>query len=139
MELAWQDVTPLCQILGGRWVMSSAVLIVEDERQLAKNIQAYLQRSGFNVRKSENASEGLKEFKRFKPDVVLLDVMLPDLNGLQLLKRMRDLDSHAKVIMMTGAANRRIKPEAIKAGAYEFLTKPLSLKDLRILLEKALT
>lgn len=119
--------------------MSSAVLIVEDERQLAKNIQAYLQRFGFKVRKSENASEGLKEFKQFKPDVVLLDVMLPDLDGLQLLKRMQALDSHAKVIMMTGAANPAIKPEAIKAGAYEFLTKPLSLKDLRELLEKALS
>jgi two-component system response regulator TrcR len=73
--------------------MCPGVLIVEDERQLAKNIANYLQRSGFDVRKSENAAEGMKEFKRFRPDVVLLDVMLPDLDGLQLLQRMREFDA----------------------------------------------
>jgi two-component system response regulator TrcR len=110
--------------------MCPGVLIVEDERQLAKNIASYLQRSGFDVRKSENAAEGMKEFKRFRPDVVLLDVMLPDLDGLQLLQRMREFDATAKVIMMTGAANQSLEP---------ILTKPLSLKGLRECLERALT
>jgi DNA-binding response OmpR family regulator len=119
--------------------MTHAVLVIEDERQLAKNIQTYLKRLGFDVRKSGNAAEGLKEFESFKPDVVLLDVMLPDVDGLQVLKRLRSLDSRAKVIMMTGAANRAIKPEAMKAGAYEFLTKPLSLRALASLLERSLT
>lgn len=119
--------------------MCPTVLIVEDERQLAKNIATYLQHSGFDVRKTESASEGMAEFKRFRPHVVLLDVMLPDLDGLQLLRRMRAFDRNAKVILMTGAANQALKPEAKRAGAYEFLTKPLRLKDLRTLLEATLS
>jgi DNA-binding NtrC family response regulator len=119
--------------------MPAGVLIVEDERQLARNIATYLQRSGFDVHTTENASDGMSEFKRFKPDIVLLDFVLPDLDGLKLLHFMREFDPNAKVILMSGAANQALKPKAKKAGAYEFLTKPLRLKDLRTLLEEALS
>ena len=116
--------------------MMLAILVIDDEVRLAKNIQAYLQHFDFDVRKSENGLQGLEEFERFKPDVVLLDLKLPDINGLEVLKRLRNLDAAAKVIMITGTANGKIKAAAIKAGALEYLTKPLVLKDLKLLIDK---
>ncbi len=116
--------------------MTPAVLVIDDEARLARNVQTYLQRSGFDVHKSENGSQGLEEFERFKPDIVLLDFKLPDLDGLEVLKRLRNLDPGVKVIMMTGAGGIDVAVAAMKAGAYDYLTKPLVLKELKLLLEK---
>ena len=82
--------------------MPSGILIIEDEVRLARNIQAYLERSGFVVRKTENGLDGLDEFRRFAPAVVLLDLGLPDLDGMEVLRRLLRIDSQTKVIVMTG-------------------------------------
>lgn len=117
--------------------MTAGVLIIEDEQRLAKNIETFLKRSDFEVRISANGFDGLSEFDRFKPDIVLLDLNLPDVGGLEVLKRLRSVDAGAKVIMMTGAGSTDAAVSAMKAGAYDWLTKPLSLKELKVTLEKA--
>jgi DNA-binding NtrC family response regulator len=117
--------------------MVSAVLLIEDEPRLAKNIQTYLERFGFDVRKSENALDGLGEFERSRPDIVLLDFRLPDLDGLEVLNRLQDLDAGVKVIMMSGVGNGAVATAAKEKGVYGYLTKPLVLKHLKRLVEKA--
>jgi DNA-binding NtrC family response regulator len=118
--------------------MMPAILVIEDETRLAKNIDTYLSRSGFDVRRSESGSQGLEEFNRFKPDVVLLDFKLPDLDGIEVLRRLRNFDPEVKVVMMTGAGGVEIAVTAMKAGAHDYLAKPLALKELKLLLEKAI-
>jgi DNA-binding NtrC family response regulator len=117
-------------------MMSLAVLIIEDEPRLAKNIETYLNRSGFAAEKAATGSQGLEQAERFKPDIVLLDFRLPDMDGLEIMERLRGLDPRIKVIMMTGEGTVAVAVAAMKAGAYDYLAKPLVLSELKILLEK---
>ena len=117
--------------------MAPGVLIIEDESRLAKNIQTFLNKSGFDAYKAETGFDGLGEFERCKPEVVLLDLNLPDVGGLEVLKRLRGVDPRVKVIMMTGAGSTEAAVAAMKAGAWDWLTKPLALKELKLLLERA--
>ena len=117
----------------------TTVLIIEDQVCLAKNIQTYLKRAGFDVRTSESGLDGLKEFERSKSDFVLLDLDLPDLNGLEVLRRLRSLDAQVRVVVMSATNVSEIETVARMAGAYDYLAKPLALKELRLLLEKAAT
>ena len=117
--------------------MPPAVLIIDDDPQLAKNIQTYLARAGFDVRACTSGEDGIKEFERFRPDVLLLDFRLPDLDGVEVLERLRPLDTRAQVIMMTGEGSVEVAVAAMKAGAHDYLTKPVVLKEIKLLLELA--
>jgi two-component system, NtrC family, response regulator AtoC len=117
--------------------MSGAILIIEDEAVLAKNMHTYLERSGYEVRCAESAEEGLSALEVFRPDVVLLDFNLPGMDGLQALARIRAFDAAVRVIMITGHGSVEIAVEAMKVGALDFLTKPIALAKLRLLIERA--
>ena len=116
--------------------MSCAVLIVEDEPALARNIASFLGGCGFEVRSAASGEDALRELESFKPDVILLDFNLPGMNGLKAFEHMRDIDPRVKVVMMTGHASVELAVEAMKAGAYDFVTKPISLSKLRLILDK---
>ncbi|HNH34843.1 MAG TPA: sigma-54 dependent transcriptional regulator [Rhodocyclaceae bacterium] len=118
--------------------MGRAVLIVEDEATLAKNMCIYLVRTGFDVVTAETAEQGFSELESFKPDIVLLDFRLPGMDGMEALARLRDRAPGVPVIMLTGHGTVELAVEAMKAGAYDFLVKPVSLAKLRLLVERAL-
>ena len=119
--------------------MSCGVLIIEDEQILAKKIAKYLSMKTFDVRVSHNGSDGLEEMRHFFPEAVLLDYNLPGgLNGLQVLEQIIQFDKSIKVIMMTGQGNERLAVDAMKAGAWDYLGKPVVLSELNLLLDKAL-
>lgn len=117
--------------------MAQAVLIVEDEAVLAKNLQRYLQREGCEVRLAGNLRDGLREMEDFHPDVVLLDLALPDGNGMTLLGQIRQRDPQVKVIVMTGHGSIAIAVDAMKAGAWDYIGKPLALAEVKLLIERA--
>ena len=118
--------------------MSHAILIIEDEPTIGKNMATYLTRHGFEVRLAASAEDGLAEVDNFKPDIVVLDFNLPGMNGIEALGRLRQTAGQIKTIMITGHGSVELAVEAMKAGAYDFLTKPVSLSQLKLLLEKAL-
>ena len=118
--------------------MPRSVLIVEDEATLAKNIQTYLLRCGYRAQIAGSAEEAFALLKSFKPDAVLLDFRLPGMDGLTALTRFQALDPNLIVILTTGCGTDKITVEAMKAGAYDVLSKPVSLGTLRQLLEEAL-
>ncbi|MEO5658675.1 MAG: sigma-54 dependent transcriptional regulator [Polaromonas sp.] len=117
--------------------MSVAILIIEDEAVLAKNLRTYLERNGYEVRCAESAEEGLAALEDFHPDVVVLDFNLPGMDGLQALARIRACDAAIRVIMVTGHGSVELAVEAMKAGALDFLTKPVALSKMRLLIERA--
>ncbi|MFQ5779688.1 MAG: sigma-54-dependent transcriptional regulator [Nitrospiria bacterium] len=117
--------------------MSHNILVIEDEATLAKNIKLYLERYGYDVRLSQSAHEGIGLVDTYKPDLVLLDLQLPDRSGLELIPLIRRKDEETKIIMMTAYGNVQIAVDAMKAGAYDYLSKPLILSELKILLDKA--
>lgn len=117
--------------------MANAVLIIEDEETLAKNIAAYLRRAGFDTVAAGDAESGIAQLDTFKPDVIVLDYSLPGIDGLEALRRIRAVDQHVKVIMITAHGNVRIAVDAMKASAFDYLAKPVVLSELRALIEKA--
>jgi DNA-binding NtrC family response regulator len=116
--------------------MGAAILVVEDEPLLAKNIATYLSGCGYEVRRVASAEEGLAELESFKPDAILLDFNLPGMNGLAAIERLRAADPRVRIVMMTAHASVELAVHAMKAGAYDFLTKPVSLSKLGLMLEK---
>ena len=118
--------------------MSLSVLLIEDETTLAKNICAYLVRYDYDVRIATTAEAGLAELDAFKPDIIVLDFNLPGMNGLEALAKIRSIDSQSKVIMITAHGSIDLAVEAMQAGAYHFITKPIALGKLRLMLEKAI-
>ena len=117
--------------------MGNAVLIIEDEVTLAKNIQRYLERAEHDVQVCTSGEEGLARFDSFQPDVVLLDYRLSGVDGLEVLRDIRNRDADVKIIFMTAHGNVQTAVDAMKAGANEFLTKPVALAELKLLVEKA--
>lgn len=117
--------------------MPYGILIIEDETTLAKNMKIYLERYEYEVRVAQTAEEGIQQLEAFKPDVTLLDLHLPGMNGLDALARIRQIDPQAKVVLITAHGSVETAVDAMKAGAYDFLSKPLILAKLKILLDKA--
>ena len=113
-----------------------AILIVEDESTLAKNMCRYLENAEFEVQATDTGEKALEKLESYKPDIVLLDYRLPDTNGLKLLDQIRVVDSRIRVIMITGEGNTQLAVQAMKTGAYDYLAKPVILKELKILLTK---
>lgn len=113
------------------------VLVVDDEVTLTRNIQRYLERDGYDVRTAATLRDGTRAFEEFRPDLVLLDLALPDGAGLDLLARIAARDRQVKVIVLTGHGTVQNAVEAMKAGAFDYLTKPVALSELKLVLGKA--
>jgi len=118
--------------------MPHAVLIVDDEATLARNLATYLERQGYEVFVAESGEDGLKQFAEVRPDVVLLDYNLPGLSGLEVLQRLREGDTPVPVVMMTGFGGIEVAVEAMKLGAADYVTKPVSLAEMKLLIERLL-
>ncbi len=117
--------------------MNQVVLVVEDEAVLAKNMATYLERGGCVVRIASTAEAGIDLLASLNPDVVVLDFNLPGMDGMQALERIRAIDASTQVIMVTGHGSVELAVEAMKAGALDFLTKPVALSKLKMLIERA--
>ena len=113
-----------------------AILIVEDEPTLAKNMRRYLANAGFDAQVAATGQAAMKSLEDFKPDIVLLDYRLPDTDGLQLIGQIHAVDGRIRIIMITGEGNVQLAVKAMKAGACDYLAKPVVLKELKLLIEK---
>ena len=118
--------------------MNAAALIIEDEATLAKNMGLYLSRYGYDIETADTAESALIALERYRPDIVLLDFHLPGMDGMTALGKLKVLAPGVPVIMITGQGTVELVVESMKAGVYDFLTKPVSLGKLRILMDRAL-
>lgn len=119
--------------------MGYAVMIVEDEAVLAKKIAKYLGQRGFEVSITGDGRAALDQLPVFLPDAVILDFNLPGgLDGLEVLRQIQAFDPSIRVIMVTGYGNVRLAVDAMKAGAYDYLSKPVVLSELKLLLDRAI-
>lgn len=113
------------------------VLIVEDEGPLRELLNAELSRSGYVVQVAANGTEGLLRYTEEFFSVVLLDVKMPDMGGVEVLRLMQSNSSIPEVIMFTGHGNIETAVTCIKLGAYDYLTKPVKLDELEMIIDKA--
>ena len=105
------------------------VLIIEDEPQLRYALRRYLDESGYRVREAEDGTSGLRGFSSFKPDVVLLDLMLPDMSGVEVCRTMRQT-SETPIVVLSALGEEKTKVEALDEGADDYLTKPFGMDEL---------
>ncbi|MPR10925.1 sigma-54-dependent transcriptional regulator [Microvirga tunisiensis] len=118
--------------------MGQGILLIEDEEVLAGNIKRYLDRRGYEVVTAGTAVEGFRLFEQGDIDLVLLDLNLPDLHGLKVLEEIRRRDPRVKVVCVTGNGSVQVAVDAMKGGAYDYVTKPVVLSELKLLVDKAL-
>jgi len=113
------------------------VLIVDDEELLVKSCAQILSSEGHTVHTEGRGRNAMEAVKRHRPDIVLTDLMLPDMDGLQLLKDVKKQAPETLVVMITGFATVDSSVEAIRAGAYDYIPKPFTATQLRILIGRA--
>ncbi len=106
------------------------ILIVDDERQLVSLLGRFFSRLGFTVLTATNGREGLKRAEEEHPDLVLLDVRMPGMDGMQVLRRIRALDRNISVIMITASHETILASEAMALGAHDYITKPIDFAHL---------
>ncbi len=114
------------------------ILIIDDERDLCWSISNVLEKAGDHPVCSHTGRNGLKRLKDFSPDLVILDLNLPDINGMDLLKKIKDFDQDIPVIILTGYAEIRSAVQAMKWGASDYLGKPFDNQELLLAIEKAI-
>src|SRR5256886_303479 len=117
---------------------SPCILIIDDERPILLTLTALLERHGYQVESASTAAQGLKLLKAKSPPVVLLDLQLPDAEGLQTLDNIKKEEIETQVIILTAHDTLNNAIESIKRGAYHFISKPYAPEELLSLVEKAL-
>ena len=110
--------------------MKQKILIIEDEPQLARLLQLELQFEQFESDIAHNGRDGLEKFKQGSYDLVLLDIMLPELNGLEVLQQIRSGASNVPVILLTAKNDVKDKVEGLNLGANDYVTKPFEFEEL---------
>lgn len=106
------------------------ILVIDDEPEIRSLLSRFLGRKGFSVLAAGTLHEGRRLFNQSKPELVFLDVNLPDGNGLHELKHINGGEFRSKVIMMSAFDHNEVKMEAIKNGALDFLSKPFNIARL---------
>jgi len=117
--------------------MSSTVLIVDDERTLARAMKAFLAEHGYESEIAGDAEQALQMLPSLHPDVVFCDVRLPAMNGVELLRRIKEFDPTIPVVMMTAFGSIEGAVESVKLGAFDYVKKPLDLEELKLLADRA--
>jgi two-component system, chemotaxis family, chemotaxis protein CheY len=102
----------------------SKILIVDDAEFLRVRISKMLLSDGLEVAEAENGLRAVDMYKQIQPDVVLMDVTMPEMDGLAALKEIRKFDPKAKVVMLTALGQESVVLEAVKSGARDFIVKP---------------
>ena len=115
------------------------VLVVDDERGIRAALGQLLEYEGYDVRTAETAPDAIALYPEFRPHLTFLDVKLPGMDGLEALKRLRELDPRATVVMISGHATIQTAVGATQLGAYDILEKPLDTDRILVLLRNALS
>ena len=118
--------------------MEKKVLVVDDEESVVQSIEGVLEDEGFRVAKARSGEEAIRVFQQEEPDVTLLDIWLPGMDGIEVLKRFKWMAPECQVIMISGHATISTAMTAVKLGAFDFIEKPLSLDVLLMTIYRAL-
>ncbi len=115
-----------------------SILIIEDDALVRRTLTSQLGKAGFEIVAAETGEDGVRAFGECAPDLVLLDIRLPDIDGLEVLRRIKEKNRRAIILVMTAFDDMKTTVEAVKLGAYEYLVKPLNIAELGLTIDKAL-
>ena len=118
--------------------MARTVLIVDDEKSILQSLEGILSDEGFDVACALSGAEALEKIREVMPDLVLLDIWMPDMDGIETLVKIREINPQIQVVMISGHGTIETAVRATKLGAYDFIEKPLSLEKLLLTINNAL-
>ncbi|UJF34064.1 response regulator [Paenibacillus hexagrammi] len=118
--------------------MKPTILIVDDATSLRGMIKQMLTSLGFHVLEASNGAEAIESYQTYKPDLITMDLYMPEMNGMDALKKIKEFDPSAKVVMCSSYANSTTMIEAIHAGAKDFVLKPFRETSLLETIKKQL-
>jgi two-component system response regulator PilR (NtrC family) len=113
------------------------VLIVDDEENIREVLSSYLESMNYDVVVAEDGQDALSKYRKGEFDLIISDLLMPNIDGLELLKRIRNLDKDIIFLMITGYPSIETAVEAIKKGAYDYITKPFHMEDVKLRIERA--
>jgi len=111
-------------------MIPSRILITDDEEDICSTLAEYLEDKGYEVFQATNGQDALRLLKEVRPHLMLLDIRMPEQDGIEILRRVRQIDNQIGVIMITAFHDVNIAQEALKLGACDFVTKPVDLNYL---------
>ncbi len=118
--------------------MKPKILVVDDEPSHRQMIKAVLSAEGYEIKEAADGNQAVKAVEEKFHDLILMDIRMPGLSGIEALQKIKDISPGIPVIIMTAYASVNTAIEALKSGAYDYLTKPLDIEELKILVAKAL-
>ena len=119
-------------------MITARILIVDDDEAIRELLKEFFQGLGYEISTAVNGSEALAVISQYDLDCIISDYVMPDMNGLELLERLRKQGKEVPFLMITGYPTIEIAVEVMKRGAYDYITKPHQLEDVRIKVERAL-
>ncbi|AWP30629.1 response regulator transcription factor [Paenibacillus glucanolyticus] len=118
--------------------MSGKILIVEDEVKISRLLEIELESEGYQVTKADNGLDALEAYRSQDVDLILLDVMLPGMSGIELLRRIRAHDTYTAVLLLTAKSSVEDKVSGLDLGANDYITKPFQIEELLARIRAAL-
>lgn len=115
-----------------------AVLVVDNNISTSDNLIPYLTKLGYSATSVDTGQKALERIKQNTPHITLLDLKLPDISGIELLKSIKTASPHTIIILISGCATIDAAAESIRHGAYDFLTKPFNFEEVEITLRRAM-
>ena len=114
------------------------ILVIDDDVSISETLELYLTEEGYDVVTANTGTEGLNRFVKHSPDVVILDIRLPDIDGFTVLEDLREENENVKVIMITAHHDMDSTIKAMKGGAFDYIHKPINVDELDMAIRKAL-
>lgn len=116
---------------------STPIIVIDDDETIRRACQAALRRAGYQVETYPDGPSGLKRIEEIRPSVLVLDLKMPGMSGIEVIARLKDTQADIVVVVITGFATVGTAVEAMKAGAYDFIPKPFTAEELRAIIARA--
>lgn len=117
--------------------MKNKILIIDDEKDICTLFQKHLSKEGYEVFTAYDGPSGIKAVKKNKPDMIFLDLKMPEMDGIEVLCHLRKIDQHALVVILTGYPSMDTALKSHYLNIYDYVTKPLSLEKIVTLIKGA--
>ena len=114
------------------------ILIVDDDQNIAKSLQVILQKEGFITHVASSGEEAIEEVKKDSPDLILLDLVMPALGGIETLKCIKTFEQKAIIVIITAHPSFKSAAEAMRCGAYDYIVKPYNIDEVLFIIKRAI-